>query len=108
MALNDGLKTIEITMSKGLKRLSKSFRTTQPKAEDGAIRNLSSEENKKLYDVLFTIKASLSVSVVQILMDRCQIELQNGCEGYVTGVACICTVGNATKFCIKVRSCPSI
>ena len=108
MALNDGLKTIEITMSKGLKRLSKSFRTTQPKAEDGAIRNLSSEENKKLYDVLFTIKDSLSVSVVQILMDRCQIEPQNGCDGYVTGVACLCTVGNDTNFCIKVRSCPSI
>ena len=31
-------------------------------------------------DAKFTIKDSLSVSVVQILMDRCQIEPQNGCQ----------------------------
>ena len=97
-----------LTMSKGVKRLSKRFKTAIPKADEVGVRNLSSEENKKLYDVLFTIKDSLSVSVVQILMDRCQIEPQNGCEGYVTGVACLSTVGNDTNFCIKVRLHPFI
>ena len=98
----------KMNMRKVSKRLSKSFRTAIPKADEVGVRNLSSEENMKLYDVLFTIKDSLSVSVVQILMDRCQIETQNGCEGYLTGVACLCRADNGTNFCIKVRLYPFI